>query len=100
MINLVVCVAQLPESLDPTKRRPVRWPSLPGRRARAASADAAVDRARRQLLLTNLANHALYATWVFSTTMRFGWSTVTVGIVFAVMGVGFAVAQGLRSVRR
>ena len=47
------------------------------------------------LLLTNLANQGLYATWVFSTTMRFDWSTAMVGIVFAVMGVCFALSQGL-----
>ena len=47
------------------------------------------------LLLTNLANQGLYATWVFSTTMRFDWSTAIVGVVFAVMGVCFALSQGL-----
>ena len=96
VLNLVLCVALLQESLEPSKRRPFRWSQ--------ANPVASLGLLRRtpllvalasMLLLTNLANQGLYATWVFSTTMRFDWSTAVVGVVFAVMGVSFALSQGL-----
>ena len=96
VLNLVLCVVLLPESLNRSKRRPFRWSQ--------ANPIASLGLLRRtpllialaaMLLLTNLANQGLYATWVFSTTMRFDWSITVVGIVFAVMGVCFALSQGL-----
>jgi DHA1 family tetracycline resistance protein-like MFS transporter len=96
VLNLVLCVVLLPESLDRRKQRPFRWSQ--------ANPIASLGLLRRtpllvalaaMLLLTNLANQGLYATWVFSTTMRFDWSITVVGIVFAVMGVCFALSQGL-----
>ena len=96
VLNLALCVALLPESLDRSKRRPFRWSQ--------ANPVASLGLLRRtpllialaaMMLLTNLANQGLYATWVFSTTMRFDWSTAVVGVVFAVMGVCFALSQGL-----
>jgi DHA1 family tetracycline resistance protein-like MFS transporter len=96
VLNLVLCVVLLPESLDRRKRRPFRWSQ--------ANPLASLSLLRRtpllvalatMLLLTNLANQGLYATWVFSTTLRFGWSITVVGVVFAVMGVCFALSQSL-----
>ena len=96
VLNLVLCVALLPESLEQSKRRRFRWSQ--------ANPIASLGLLRRtpllialaaMLLLTNLANQGLYATWVFSTTMRFDWSMAVVGVVFAVMGISFALSQGL-----
>jgi MFS transporter, DHA1 family, tetracycline resistance protein len=95
LLNLVFCLFFLPESLDFRKRRPFRW--------RQANPLASLALLRRTPLLTalagslflsNLANHGLYSTWVFSTTLRFGWDSVTTGIVFTLIGVCTALAQG------
>ena len=47
------------------------------------------------LFLANLALNGLYSTWIFSTTLRFGWGTTQTGVTFAVMGLLAALAQGL-----
>jgi MFS transporter, DHA1 family, tetracycline resistance protein len=96
LLNLALCLFFLPESLDNAKRRVFTW--------RQANPLASLGLLRRSPLLTaiagslflsNLANHGLYSTWVFSTTLRFGWSSVTTGIVFTLIGVCTALAQGL-----
>jgi MFS transporter, DHA1 family, tetracycline resistance protein len=95
LLNLALCLFLLPESLDTAKRRTFRW--------REANAFASLGLLRRSPLLTalagsfflsNLANHGLYSTWVFSTTLRFDWNSVTTGIVFTLIGVCTALAQG------
>ncbi len=96
LLNLALCLFFLSESLDTPKRRPFKWTQ--------ANPLASLGLLRRTPLLTalagslflsNLANHGLYSTWVFSTTLRFDWNSVTTGIVFTLIGVCTALAQGL-----
>ncbi len=96
VINIVVCVVGVPESLATGKRRPFRWS-----RANPIASLGLLRRTPLLLalagcyLLTNLANQSLYSTFVFSTTLRFGWDTVATGVVFTLMGVCAALSQGL-----
>ena len=96
LVNLALCLALLPESLPATRRRAFHWSH--------ANPLAAVELLRRNrtilalaasLFLSNLALNGLYSTWIFSTTLRFGWGTGQTGVTFAVMGVLAALAQGL-----
>lgn len=95
VLNLLLVVVAMPESLSVSKRR--RF-TLRGASPIAPLSLLARSRVLRGLaiayLLTNVANHALYNTFVFSTTARFGWSDLTTGVIFAVMGLAVAVAQG------
>ena len=96
VINMGICVVALPESLPTDLRRHVTLAQAnPVASLRLLVRTPLLTAMAAAFLLTNVANHALYSTWVFSTTTRFGWSSVTTGIVFAVMGLAFAVAQGL-----
>ena len=96
VINIVICLIALPESLPSDRRRRVTLAQAnPIAALRLLVRTPLLTAMAAAFLLTNVANHALYSTWVFSTTTRFGWSSVTTGIVFAVMGMAFAVAQGL-----
>lgn len=96
LLNLALCLVLLPESLPADRRRAFRWAN--------ANPLAAVGLLRRNrtilalaasLFLANLALSGLYSTWIFSTTMRFGWGTGQTGVTFAVMGLLAALAQGL-----
>lgn len=96
LLNLALCLAFLPESLSADKRRDFQWSH--------ANPLASLKLLRRSklllalsssLFLSNLANQGMYSTWVLSTTLRFSWDTVAVGVVFAVMGVSTALSQGL-----
>jgi DHA1 family tetracycline resistance protein-like MFS transporter len=95
LVNLALALFLLPESLPVERRRPFSWASANPlaslgmlRRNRTILALAA------SLFLYNLALHGMYTTWLFSTTLRFGWGIAQTGITFAVMGVLSAVAQG------
>jgi MFS transporter, DHA1 family, tetracycline resistance protein len=94
-VNLVLVLFLLPESLPATRRRVFSWANANPlasfgilRRNRAILTLAA------SLFLYNLALHGMYTTWIFSTTLRFGWGIAQTGITFAVMGVLSAIAQG------
>jgi DHA1 family tetracycline resistance protein-like MFS transporter len=104
LLNLVVCLFLLPESLPSARRRAFRWSH--------ANPFAALGLLRRtpallalsaSLFLSNLALQGMYNTWLYSTTMRFGWGATQNGVTFAVMGLCAALVQGLLvgpSVRR
>jgi MFS transporter, DHA1 family, tetracycline resistance protein len=96
LLNMVLCLFLLPESLPAARRRAFRWSR--------ANPFAALGLLRRtptllalaaSLFLSNLALHGLYNTWLFSTTMRFGWGATQNGVTFAVMGLCAALIQGL-----
>jgi DHA1 family tetracycline resistance protein-like MFS transporter len=96
LLNLALCLFLLPESLPMARRRAFRWSR--------ANPLAALGLLRRtptllalaaSLFLSNLALNGLYSTWIFSTTMRFGWGTAQTGVTFAVMGLLAALVQGL-----
>jgi DHA1 family tetracycline resistance protein-like MFS transporter len=94
LLNLVLCLVLLPESLPAARRRAFRWTN--------ANPLAALGLLRRSptllalaasLVLSNLALQGLYSTWIFSTTLRFGWGTLQSGVTFAVMGLLAALVQ-------
>jgi MFS transporter, DHA1 family, tetracycline resistance protein len=94
LLNLLLCLAILPESLPSSQRRAFRWSR--------ANPLAALQMLRRNgtllalaasLFLSNLALNGLYSTWIFSTTLRFGWGTAQTGVTFAVMGLLAALVQ-------
>lgn len=96
LLNLVLCLFLLPESLAPAKRRAFRWSN--------ANPIASLGLLRRSpmllalassLFLSGLANQGLYGTWVFSTSLRFDWGTATTSMTFAVMGICVALSQDL-----
>jgi len=94
LLNLVLCLIVLPESLPSSRRRAFCWSRANPlgalgllRRTPALLALAA------SLLLSNLALNGLYSTWIFSTTLRFGWGTAQTGVTFAVMGLLAALVQ-------
>jgi DHA1 family tetracycline resistance protein-like MFS transporter len=96
LLNLALCLAFLPESLPSSRRRAFRWSS--------ANPLGALGLLRRNgtllalaasLFLSNVALNGLYSTWIFSTTMRFGWGTAQTGVTFAVMGLLAALVQSL-----
>lgn len=96
LINLLLCLCFLPESLATSRRRAFRWS-----RANPLAALGLLRRNRTilalaaSLFLSNLALNGLYSTWLFSTTLRFGWGVAQTGITFAVMGVLAAFSQSL-----
>src|SRR6185436_8085341 len=85
----------LPESLPASRRRAFSWAN-----ANPLASISILGRNRIILALTaslflyNLALHGMYTTWLFSTTLRFGWGIAQTGITFAVMGLLAAIAQG------
>lgn len=96
LLNLALCLFQLPESLPAARRRAFRWAN--------ANPLASLALLRRSpmilalaasLFLYNLALNGMYSTWIFSTTLRFGWGVAQTGITFAVMGLLAAIAQGM-----
>ena len=96
LVNLLLCALFLPESLPTARRRAFNWAN--------ANPLASLGLLRRNrtilalagsLFLANLALNGMYSTWIFSTTLRFGWGIAQTGITFAVMGVLAALAQGL-----
>jgi MFS transporter, DHA1 family, tetracycline resistance protein len=94
LLNLGLCLFLLPESLPAARRRAFRWSR--------ANPLASLGLLRRtptllalaaSLFLSNLALNGMYSTWIFSTTLRFGWGTAQTGVTFAVMGLLAALVQ-------
>jgi len=85
----------LPETLPPDRRAPLRW------RAANPLGALALLRARPGLtglagaaFLGNLAHEVLPTVFVLYATHRYGWSTTTIGLCLACVGIGWLVAQG------
>lgn len=96
LVNVMLCVLLVPESLPVEKRRAFSW--------RNRNPLASVGMLFRSpvllalsgsLFLSGVANQGLYSTFVYSMTLRFDWGTVATGVTFAVMGLRAALAQGL-----
>ena len=96
LLNLALCLFLLPESLPVARRRAFSWAN--------ANPLAALGLLRRtptilalaaSLFLSNLALNGTYGTWIFSTTLRFGWGIVQTGATLAVVGLLAALVQGL-----
>lgn len=95
LVNLLLCLFLLPESLPASRRRAFSWANAnPLASLGMLQRNRAIMALAASLFLYNMALHGMYTTWIFSTTLRFGWGIAQTGITFAVMGVLSAVAQG------
>lgn len=96
LLNGVIAVFVLPESLAPENRRPFSW-----REGNPVGALLAVWRFRGvpamliAFIFILLAQHGLENVWVLYTQYRYDWSTGDVGMSLAVVGLLFAVVQGV-----
>lgn len=85
----------LPESLPPERRSPFRWKSA---NPLGALKLLRTDRVLAGLSIANfvaqLAHVVLPSTFVLYATYRYGWSTRTVGLTLALVGVCAMVVQG------
>lgn len=96
LLNLAVCLLVLPESLPVARRRAFHWRRAnPLGSLRLLRRNPTLLALAASLFLSNLALNGLYSTWLFSTTLRFGWGAAQNGITFAVMGLLAALVQGL-----
>jgi DHA1 family tetracycline resistance protein-like MFS transporter len=95
LLNLVLGLLVLPESLAPDSRRPFRF-------ARANPVGA-LRQVRRYpvafgmlgaLLLFQIGHDANPSTWTYYTMLKFGWTSADVGYSMAAVGVGLAIVQG------
>ena len=96
LINLAYGYFVLPESLPVERRRPVQWA-----RANPFTALYRLSQLKGAGLLlgviacANLAQFALYTTWVLYTTFRFGWGPAENGWSLFAVGIVSALVQGV-----
>jgi DHA1 family tetracycline resistance protein-like MFS transporter len=94
--NLLFGLFVLPESLKPELRRPlVLAQANPVGALRAVWRYRGVSSLIPVMLVTGLAQQGLQSVWVLYTGYRYGWGVAEVGISLAVVGLLFAVAQGV-----
>jgi len=85
----------LPESLKPENRRKFEWS-----RANPVSSLLRLKRYPvilglvTSLVLVYISAHAVQSNWSFYTIEKFKWSTTTIGLSLAVVGLVFAIVQG------
>lgn len=95
-VNFAYGLFVLPESLAPENRRGFSW-------ARANPLGVARQIARFPMVawffvavfLFDVAHYVYPAVWSFYTKEAFAWSNAEVGLSLAVVGVGFAIVQGV-----
>ncbi|WP_136657108.1 TCR/Tet family MFS transporter [Nitratireductor sp. XY-223] len=87
----------LPESLDPSKRRPVGrlWKSNPVGALANMTRFPVLLPLFLALFLTAVAARGLEAIWVLYTDFRFGWTLRDSALSLAFVGVMFIIVQGL-----
>ncbi len=96
LLNLALCLFLLPESLPASRRRAFSWANAnPLASLGLLRRDRAILALAASLFLSNLALNGTYSTWIFSTTLRFGWGIVQTGATLAVVGLLAALVQGL-----
>lgn len=95
LLNGIIAIFVLPESLKPENRRRFRW-----KEANPVGAVVAMWRYEGvgtmlfAFIFVLLAQHGLEHVWVLYTEYRYDWSPGDVGISLAVVGILFAVVQG------
>lgn len=88
MLNFLYGYFILPESLKPENRRPFEWVrAIPGVSLYKLRKYPALTGLVVTLLLVYLGSHAVQSNWSFFTIERFKWSTTTIGISLAVVGL-------------
>lgn len=84
----------LPESLPPAHRSPFSWARAnPMGAIRLIRSNATLQGLAVVHALYHLAHQSLTAVFVLNVAYRFGWTSATVGLTLAVMGVCSAVVQ-------
>lgn len=95
ILNLLYGFFVLPESLPPSRRRPISW-----RKANPFAALVGLAKLRGVgllvvvIALAGLAQFVLIGTWVLYCTYRFGWGPPQNGASFFVVGAMSALVQG------
>lgn len=86
----------LPESLPKEDRREFNWKTaIPGRSLLKIRKYPSIGGLVFSFFLINIAAHAVQSNWSFFTIERFQWSEKMIGISLGVVGLLFAVVQGL-----
>lgn len=94
--NFLFGLLVMPESLAPENRRPFTWRQAnPVGALRAVWSYPTVARLVPVFVTSSLAQQGLQSVWVPYTTYRYGWSVAEVGASLAVVGLLFAVSQGV-----
>ena len=94
--NFLFGLLVMPESLKPENRRPINWGQ-----ANPLGALRAVWRYRSVAVIlpifvaAQLAQQGLQSVWVPYTTYRFDWSVTDIGLSLAIVGLLFAISQGV-----
>jgi DHA1 family tetracycline resistance protein-like MFS transporter len=95
MLNGILCLIYLPESLKKENRRNFEW--------KRANPIGTLLHLRKYhvvlklmipLFLLYLASHAVQSNWPYYTKYKFGWSNEMVGISLTVVGLMIAIVQG------
>lgn len=96
LCNFLFGLLVLPESLKPENRRSINWSQTnPVGALRAVWQYPAVAALIPVFAVSMLAQQGLQSVWVPYTTFRYNWSVTDVGISLAIVGLLFAVSQGL-----
>ena len=96
MVNLLLGLALLPESLPPNLRRPFQW-----RRANPLASLLAMREFRLAyviigvMFLYNMGHHVLPAVWNFWGMERFAWTPKEVGYSLGFVGILMVFSQGV-----
>lgn len=95
LVNVLYGVLVLPESLPESRRRRIDLSRAnPFTVLLRLTRYRVVARLAAALLLLNVAQFALHATWVLYTAHRYGWDTFQTGLSLTVVGLGAAIVQG------
>ena len=96
LCNFLFGLLVLPESLKPENRRPINWSQAnPVGALRAVWQYPAVAALLPVFAVSVLAQQGLQSVWVPYTTYRYSWSVSDVGISLAIVGLLFAISQGV-----
>lgn len=95
LVNALLCVFLLPESLDKSHRRKFEW-----KRANPIGTLVHLKQYPKvvqlmiPLFLLYLASHAVQSNWSYYTSYKFKWSPNMIGLSLGVVGLMVAIVQG------
>jgi DHA1 family tetracycline resistance protein-like MFS transporter len=95
-VNFLFGLLVMPESLRPENRRAITWSQMnPVGALRAVWRYPGVAAMVPIFVAAQLAQQGLQSVWVPYTTYRYGWSVAQIGASLAVVGLLFAISQGV-----
>jgi DHA1 family tetracycline resistance protein-like MFS transporter len=95
LINALLCLFLLPESLNKENRRPFSF-----KRANPIGTLVHLKKYKAvfalmiPLFLLHLASHAVQSNWPYYTKYKFGWDEKMIGLSLGVVGLSVAIVQG------